>query len=301
MSNSHLDSKYWPTLAVRLAPLDPWSSIDSSSQHTSFHHFASLPIELRLKIWRHTFRGRIVALNLDFGSLTPGASPESLRAAPVHHFDNLSSHFPVTLWVDREARAETLRYYRDLFPGRELSCKPVYFCSETDSLAVFYCNKERNIQGGGMLGSYAQRLEVLAGYSEGFWERVRSVILPRVVLESAGEWEEGEENVRGRLRGLLEFEGLEELILVGQRWKAGWNNGMEDRRNRREAERRLRGLFAEQEKVGGKRVPRVEFFEENFRLPLFRDELETGYKLRDYECWDLMEAAAYGKWCDSDS
>ncbi|PQE08789.1 hypothetical protein CJF31_00010271 [Rutstroemia sp. NJR-2017a BVV2] len=297
MSNSHLDSKYWPTLAVRLAPLDPWPT---TNPHASFHRFSSLPIELRLKIWQHTFRGRIVALNLDFGSLTPGASPETLRAAPVNYFDNLSSHFPVTLWVNREARAETLRWYKDLFPGGELSSKPVYFCAERDTLAVYFCNKERNIQGGGMLNSYAQRMEVLAEYAPGWTGMVRSVVLPRVVLESAGEWEEGEESVRERLRGLLGLERLEEVLLVGQRWKKGWNNGMDVVGNRREAERRLRGLFAEREEGKQRRVPRVEFFEENFRLPLFRDELEMAYKLRDHECWDLMEAAACRKWFESD-
>ncbi|KAJ5033397.1 uncharacterized protein L3040_008514 [Drepanopeziza brunnea f. sp. 'multigermtubi'] len=102
-----------------------------------FHAFSRLPTELRLIIWKMCMpvRGRKIRIG----------SPARAGAVEVAS--------PVTLWVNRESRAETQRDYRLLWdgtlgaaywnPGRDVVCFPRVSLSTSDRLfrAGYCCDK----------------------------------------------------------------------------------------------------------------------------------------------------------------
>ncbi|KAL3417918.1 hypothetical protein PVAG01_10928 [Phlyctema vagabunda] len=92
---------------------------------TSFECFPALPLELRLKIWRHTFPAfRIVGISHQFAShqFTGWRSPDAS---------------PITLQVNQESREETLKHYKLSF-GTRLAPATIYFNSKLDSLRFGY-------------------------------------------------------------------------------------------------------------------------------------------------------------------
>jgi hypothetical protein len=92
----------------------PWDSdqvkalqaLDSSTQ------FSSLPIELRLQIWRETFPAPQSHL------IDDRCSPGFLVAKTVRH------PIPATLHVDRESREETLRHYTMIWFDKDRLATP---------------------------------------------------------------------------------------------------------------------------------------------------------------------------------
>ncbi|KAH7033585.1 uncharacterized protein B0I36DRAFT_430773 [Microdochium trichocladiopsis] len=112
----------------------------------SFHPFARLPVELRLKIWRlHLMRPRIVRVStLDFVKKIH-FTPNSLdnRASNIQWYS--TNRLPLLARVNREARDETLRFYRiHLSAGmmrRAFSFGPVYLNPEWD-IILLNCSHE---------------------------------------------------------------------------------------------------------------------------------------------------------------
>jgi hypothetical protein len=90
----------------------------------SFKKFPKLPLELRLKIWYFAFPEPRVLKNLsvnEYGSWN--GEPFSFHDCP-----------PVSLFVNRESRSETLMRYRDLSVSLETSEKSVYFSPVHDAV-----------------------------------------------------------------------------------------------------------------------------------------------------------------------
>jgi hypothetical protein len=75
-----------------------------------FTLFQKLPLEVRLKVWRSAFprsRKRFLDYIPDGSEYDGDYSPETEKAFLQHKFDPL----PSTLLINRESRAETLRFY----------------------------------------------------------------------------------------------------------------------------------------------------------------------------------------------
>lgn len=93
----------------------------------SFHPFARLPLELRLRIWRQQF-----------------PAPQIIKNVSANYWGSwngkpFSSHHrrikqPVTLYVNHESRVETLRAYRNLSDSLDTCKRPLYFSPAHDAI-----------------------------------------------------------------------------------------------------------------------------------------------------------------------
>ncbi|KAI1881842.1 hypothetical protein JX265_000668 [Neoarthrinium moseri] len=105
---------------------------DGEDQACHFTIFSFLPTELQLKIWRETWEERVVTISRKYHgpnvSVTADATEEQLKGRhsraireqePFADGDKLlintttrsRATLPVTLWVSRQSRLETLRHY----------------------------------------------------------------------------------------------------------------------------------------------------------------------------------------------
>lgn len=112
-------------LLVATPPARPKSDLtvsltaESPKEERTFHLFSHLPIELRFKIWRDTFAPRNVLITY---------SPQTGKCSS-------STPLPATLSVNREARYETLRYYRQCFATKiDSTGKYIIFNPRLDTL-----------------------------------------------------------------------------------------------------------------------------------------------------------------------
>jgi hypothetical protein len=101
----------------------------------SFHDFRSLPPELRCMVWRFTFRehGRTEIID-PIIELTD----YNRRSHSIRHRNE--DPLPVSLYINRESRAEALRRYcvfhRQPPPGLTRLLKPLFFDPELDTLSI---------------------------------------------------------------------------------------------------------------------------------------------------------------------
>lgn len=119
--------------ALRFQLPDP--TVDLFPQSASqFPAFPSLPIELRLKIWKLAFPaprhvelvGPCVFGGCVFGTWAEYGPKE--RGKHYKKFNVLKAQFPVTLHVNQESRRECLRYYRVVFVKQDLAEEGVQLC-----------------------------------------------------------------------------------------------------------------------------------------------------------------------------
>ncbi|KAF7916797.1 uncharacterized protein EAE98_010519 [Botrytis deweyae] len=109
---------------------------------SSFVLFSELPIELRIKIWEYSFRGRNVEVCVDF-DISVGYDLELRIEFPnypprIFQCRTITPN-PTTLFVNHESRMETLKCYSNFLPG--VSDSPIYFNYQLDSFAVrHYCS-----------------------------------------------------------------------------------------------------------------------------------------------------------------
>lgn len=94
----------------------------------TFELFVQLPPELRLMIWRATFERRTVKVS----GHEKGA--DDLDDWNFYKWESLSliTPNPITLFVNKESRYETLRFYKPLFP-KLTQRSPIYFFPSLDS------------------------------------------------------------------------------------------------------------------------------------------------------------------------
>jgi hypothetical protein len=114
------------------------SSPDEKQDLESFTLFPKLPIELRLKIWRLALPpGRHVKMDLSHHFSESPTAPEYVTMKEDEHSP------PITLYVNRESREETLRHYTVIFrtdairPTKEYKEKPFCLDPSRDSLYFF--------------------------------------------------------------------------------------------------------------------------------------------------------------------
>jgi len=113
---------------------------------TTFHPFATLPLELRLKIWRmHLMRPRIVRIStIDFVKKIH-FTPNSLDKLASNIQWYTTNRLPLLARVNHEAREEALRFYRihlsaNMAP-RAFTFGPVYLNPEWD-IIMLNCSHE---------------------------------------------------------------------------------------------------------------------------------------------------------------
>ncbi|KAE9370211.1 hypothetical protein N431DRAFT_442072 [Stipitochalara longipes BDJ] len=80
-------------------------------QSDNFTGFPKLPIEMRHKVWVLSFEGKEVGVDVYplWEEEHPGSDPHWSKQPP--------RVFPVSLWVNKESRTETLRHYRIISLG----------------------------------------------------------------------------------------------------------------------------------------------------------------------------------------
>ncbi|RDW77141.1 hypothetical protein BP6252_05194 [Coleophoma cylindrospora] len=131
--------------------------MDSECSQQNFSLFPDLPLELRLKIWRHTFHvNRIVAISIVLGG------------GRFSGWKSLDKP-PVVLWVNSEAREEALKHYKLSF-GTPLRPASIYFNPRIDTLRFgnglgddFRINREAWLEAGA--GNYLLNVFLGTGYT----------------------------------------------------------------------------------------------------------------------------------------
>jgi hypothetical protein len=176
----------------------------------TFELFVQLPPELRLTIWRTTFERRTVKVS--------GHEKEAddLDDGDFDKWESLSliTPNPITLFVNKESRYETLRFYKPLFP-KLTQGSPIYFFPSLDSFtpptkeaSQFSWDSER-------LGNLAfadpgsTDLIQSVGIENVFWSQLTSVLLQ--------ELNKAKDNVDPTI---FSFHNLRELVLQTEEWFA---------------------------------------------------------------------------------
>ncbi|ESZ90186.1 hypothetical protein SBOR_9439 [Sclerotinia borealis F-4128] len=193
ISPGNIRKRLLSKLSVSKKPIEPVSG-----------YFSNLPLEIRLKIWRACFEPRRVTICTRYKYITPKFKHAVFGMSGLWVPVIMSSHasMPLTLFINRESRYETLKYYPDLIQNPTLFCDPIYFNSELDSLAIetlqqrsfsgirdviitslrcreLWCVKEKQIK-----SEVSEQLIALGLLSESFREMVRWLVIPRCVMNS---------------------------------------------------------------------------------------------------------------------
>jgi 2EXR family len=112
----------------------PSSSNSFDAKKPRFTLFPKLPIELRLKIWKESYEPRIIELRF-------------AQKWNMCRYDFIIPKFPPVLHVNKEARLESLKYYKFSFKHRHCR-RPVLFNFSIDTLHIRDCTPD----GQSMLG-----------------------------------------------------------------------------------------------------------------------------------------------------
>lgn len=104
-----------------------------------FHSFSGLPADLRLKVWRMSWDSRNVGIvtRVEYDSSGRGTVTDEKRLTSP----------PPTISVNRESRAETLRYYKPLVLAPlayRHQVSKFYFNNELDTLAIYVVGVHRD-------------------------------------------------------------------------------------------------------------------------------------------------------------
>jgi hypothetical protein len=181
--------------ALALLQLLPDPNQDLSIQTLSeFTLFPKLPLELRQKIWRHTFpKGRHYSSDVWF-----------LRA-PEH---------PISSQVSRESRDETLRHYHVLkLPKSPSYPKLIHKC--------FFWNVKRD----GIICSFANFIRLFVGSelieADFQWEHFTDHVASLKILcfQNLSDYSYDLDSFE---RELLKYQGLTELQVIDCRGENGW-------------------------------------------------------------------------------
>jgi hypothetical protein len=195
----------------------------STGNNPTFKLFPNLPRELRLKIWHLIFPGpRIIKnVSVNFWGSWDG-KPFSASHQRIQH--------PVTLFVNHESRAETLKTYRDLSKSLDICKQPVYFAPAHDAIhlgAVMSFTRAGNcVRYIGLNTAHVieklSHIQVLILDGLYIDEQYRT---PRPANRNAAfsqqyvNWNQDDHELEGRT--LAKFHGLKKLFLVMSRdnWK----------------------------------------------------------------------------------
>jgi hypothetical protein len=101
---------------------NPSSSNSFDAKKPRFTLFPKLPIELRLKIWKESYEPRIIELRF-------------AQKWNMCRYDFIIPKFPPVLHVNKEARLESLKYYKFSFKHRHCR-RPVLFNFSIDTLHI---------------------------------------------------------------------------------------------------------------------------------------------------------------------
>ncbi|CZR55835.1 uncharacterized protein PAC_05723 [Phialocephala subalpina] len=200
----------------------------TSKDFDDFQLFPRLPIELRLSIWRLSFpEARHVSLDTGFG----GDS-----SIWVHSFrENVEHPLPITLHINHESRAETLRHYTILFIGdlprfqntEKRFDRPCWFDLSRDSLWLEAEGLESlDYDDTTWIDEF---LDLINGKAVGGTASIRILEMRHSNWEKCTDfsdiWNEG--TAKSRKRGLEWFHGLDKLILTSDNIFVGSHHAIE--------------------------------------------------------------------------
>ncbi|KAF7920553.1 uncharacterized protein EAE97_011446 [Botrytis byssoidea] len=205
---------------LRKFPMRERYDITSSSVLLS-----ELPIEIRIKIFEYSFRGRNVEVCVDF-DISMGYDLE-LQVEVPDYPDRIAqcttiTPSPVTLFVNHESRMETLRCYTNLLP--DVSYIPIYFNYQLDSFATrHYCSRH-NIRGCDTMEKLSWGITHLIDISSSVLLRpIRSLTFPTYFIYDYGIINRHRPQPQGSIYStfieplLAEFDCLEEIIMISGR------------------------------------------------------------------------------------
>ncbi|ESZ90184.1 hypothetical protein SBOR_9437 [Sclerotinia borealis F-4128] len=270
-----------------------------------FYLFPQLSMELRQKIWKLSFRGRIV--EVDVNLYAGGGHYASFWGRSQIIACQTITPNPATLFVDHESRTQTLKYYLDLLPG--ISDVPTYFCASIDTFALhdtFYSradvNGEYNIHP--LTHNFGSLIGLLTA-SE-LMSSVKTLIFSNFNLYNFREADHND-LVASRHKlflptsaDLFRLKSLEEIIFVTDKNRPVEVPGFE---KDGDAVNYMRSTLADTFKMRKNQdpscqIPRFTVYKEPFRLPIFRDEMQEASDSRVDEYYELEEKTA--EWFDSE-
>lgn len=274
---------------------------------SSFALFSELPVEIRIKIWEYSFRGRTVEVCVDFDICfgydlelqieVPYYPPRIAQCTTI-------TPSPVTLFVNRESRIETLRCYTNLLPG--VSDFPIYFNYQLDSFATRHYFSRHDIRGNNTMEQLSWEIALPINISSSVLLRpIRSLTFPTCFIYDYGIVNPHTQQTQGSIYSafieplLTEFDCLREIIIIsGKTQEHSRSSGFDNATELQNLENCLNRTFeAEMEKNSSFQIPEVKIYTEPFLLPIFRDEMEQANGSRVYENYDLKETA---DWFDSE-
>ncbi|KAF5876861.1 uncharacterized protein Bfra_001216 [Botrytis fragariae] len=263
------------------------------SSPSSFVLFSELPIEIRIKIWKYSFRGHNVEVCVDFDiSVGYDASLqiEVLNYPPRIFQCRTITQSPITLFVNHESRTESLKYYCNLLPG--VSDFPIYFNYQLDSFTLRHYFSKHNIRGCDTMEQLSWGITHLIDISSSVLLRpMKSLTFPTCFIYDYGIVNPHRPQPQGNTYSvfiepfLTEFDCLEEIIIIsGRPEKNSQCSGFDNSVEVQHLENCLTHTFeAEMERNASFQIPNVTIHTEPFLLPMFRDEMEQANDSRVYE------------------
>ncbi|KAI9647888.1 hypothetical protein NHQ30_004276 [Ciborinia camelliae] len=300
-----------------------WRKLPRCERHqdtSTFTLFFRLPLELRVMIWKFSFRGRTVETYVDLfdaewrfnGYLQEERSNYPCKATVC----KTVTPNPVTLFINHESRMVTLKHYFDLIPQPpniptyfdlipQPPNIPTYFNFQLDSFAMRTFNSAFNLPGDDM-SKIVLAIKTLMEYtSSPLLRSIKSFTFSGCNIY-VYDFRSGNSRVPTRTVRpvytdmLLDiFDHLEEIIIIsGTPYRKSLLSGFEDPTG----VRGIRDRFAEKiemkkEKDPSFKAPQITIYTEPFRIPIFCDEMQEAYDSRAYEDYDLGETA---DWFDSE-
>ncbi|KAF7898090.1 hypothetical protein EAF00_004536 [Botryotinia globosa] len=171
-----------------------------------FKFFQKFPKEIRSKIWRATFKTRIVIVEVQV-KMDPDI--EKMKIVGAH------MTVPIALSVCRESRAEALLWYRNLVPEH---VRPIYFHPTLDSFAIRAMQVARNAdpkKRWAEVTYFVKDIIYFLGYMGSVYKEipkfVRSITIPRACWSRDRFWDTRMQLAWNEGWG---YDGLKEIVVL---------------------------------------------------------------------------------------
>lgn len=192
----------------------------------TFHLFPKLPAELRIKIWRHTFRTRCITIfenGYRRGPFGSGPKPDPYRPTAYIRFPVP----PITSRINGESRYETLKHYQYLDPQASRIAPAFDWIGIAGSSGGFMSrHKEENILQGdsdGILRYPFYGLFLKAYFGDRSNDFFAAIGILELGVATWWNW-----HFAPSIQGFhLELVGLSLVRLIDDKWGARW--GCRDR------------------------------------------------------------------------
>ncbi|TGO16592.1 hypothetical protein BTUL_0026g00450 [Botrytis tulipae] len=171
-----------------------------------FKFYHKFPKEIRAKIWRATFKTRIVIVEVHVKMNT---DIEEMKIVGAH------MTVPLALSVCRESRAEALFWYKDLVPE---NVRPIYFHPTLDSFAIRAMKVARNAdpkKRWAEVTYFVKDIIYFLGYMGSVYKEipkfVRRITIPRACWSNDRHWDTRMQLAWNEGWG---YDGLKEIVVL---------------------------------------------------------------------------------------